>query len=199
MSQNQTQTETRKQQQQQLAELNRQALEAAHQLTLASVRGFEKLMQLNTQALRATLEDNLARSRSLLELQDTRSLNEALSGSMAPSADRVAAYTQHVFNISQETAAELQQIIEKQFNDTSLQLNTAMDALSKAVPGNFDSLVPLVKNVVDSANTAFEQLNKATRQMVEVVEKQGSKAEAQPAKDPKPSPAPATPASSRSK
>lgn len=173
-----TQTLTVPAQAQSFAELNRQTLETAHQLSLAAFSGFEKLMQLNTQAVKANWDEQMCRASAMLEARDAQSLNETLTRGFTPASEKLASYTQHLFNISQETAADMQKILEKQFGEQGRQLNAAVEKMSKSVPNGFENVLPIFQSAVDSANNVVDQYNKTTRQVAEMAEAQFNEAAA---------------------
>jgi hypothetical protein len=92
------------------------------------------------------------------------------AGSAQPATDKFAAYAKHVYEISNETGSEIAKLVEKQFADSNRQLHAAIDALAKSAPAGSEGIVTFVKQAVSAANTAYDQVNKATRQVVEMTE-----------------------------
>ena len=56
------------------------------------------------------------------------------------------------------------------FADSNKQLYSAIDAMAKNAPAGSEGVVNMVKQAVSSANTAFDQVSKATKQVVELAE-----------------------------
>lgn len=156
--------------QDQFVAMHRQSLESAQAIALASFSGLEKLTQLNVQAAKASLEEGVLKGVSLLETRDVRSMTESLSDSGQPANDKVTAYVRHVYEIASETGTEISKVVEKQINENHRQLSAAIDAMAKNAPAGSEGVVTLVRSAVTAANSAFDQVNRATRQAVEMTE-----------------------------
>lgn len=173
-----TQTFTVPPQAQSLFDLNRQAFETAQQLNLAAMIGMEKLFNLNAQAFKAIWEEQISRASALLETRDARTLQEALNSGFTPANEKLASYTQHLLNISHETAADMQKILEKQFGEQGRQISAAVETMTRSVPNGMENVLPIFESAVDSANNVVDQYNKASRQVAEMAEAQLNEAAA---------------------
>lgn len=154
----------------QFVALQRQSLESAQAIAMASFAGFEKLAQLNVQAAKASLEESVQRSMSLLDTKDVKALAESFSETAQPSGDKFSAYARHVYEIASETGAEISKVVEKQFSEGNRQLTASIEALAKNSPVGSEGVVTLVKSAVTAANATWDQVNKASRQVVEMTE-----------------------------
>jgi len=154
----------------QFAAMQRQSLESAQAIALASFAGFERLTQLNVQAAKASLEEGVNKGVSLLETKDVKSLGDTLSESAQPSGEKFSAYARHVYEIASETGTEISRVVERQFSEGNRQMTAAIEAMAKNAPAGSEGVVTLVKSAVTAANSAFDQVNKATRQVVEMTE-----------------------------
>lgn len=154
----------------QFLQMNKTALEVFHSATIASIEGFEKLAALNVQAAKASLDESTDALKSMTEVKDAKQLADIATGSVQPATDKVSAYYKHVYEIANETGTELAKLFEKQFAEGNRQLYAAIDSMAKNAPAGSEGLVTLVKQAVSAANTAFDQVNKATKQAVELAE-----------------------------
>jgi phasin family protein len=154
----------------QFVALHRQSLESAQAIALASFAGFERLTQLNVQAAKTSLEEGVQKGVSLLETRDVKALTDSLAESAQPASDKFTAYAKHVYEIASETGTEISKVVEKQYSEGNRQLSAAIEALAKNAPAGSEGVVTLVKSAVTAANSAFDQVNKATRQVVELTE-----------------------------
>lgn len=150
--------------------LHRQSLESAQAIALASFAGFEKLTQLNVQAAKASLEEGVQKGVSLLETKDVKALSDSLSESAQPAGDKFTAYARHVYEIASETGTEISKVVEKQFSEGNRQVTAAIEAMAKNAPAGSEGVVTLVKSAVTATNSAWDQVNKASRQVVEMTE-----------------------------
>ena len=90
--------------------------------------------------------------------------------SAQPAADKVGVYAKHLYDITSGTGTEIARIVEKQFAESNKQLTASIDAMAKNAPAGTEGMVTLVKQAMSAANNAYEQVNKATKQAVEVAE-----------------------------
>lgn len=154
----------------QFAQMNKAALETFQTIALKSVESFEKLAELNIQATKVSLAESAEQMRALLNAKDPKAVADLAMNSAQPAADKAAAYAKHVYDIANETGTEIAKLFEKQIAESSKQLNTAIDALAKNAPAGSEGVVTFVKSAVSAANTAYDQVNKATKQAVELAE-----------------------------
>lgn len=154
----------------QLVELNKAALETFQAVALKSVEGFEKLADLNIQAVRATLSESSEQLKAVLNIKDAKSLGELSTSGLQPAVEKFGSYARQVYEIGNETGAEIAKIFEKQFAEGNKQFTAAIDELTKNAPAGSEGVVTLVKSAVNAANNAYEQVNKATKQAVELAE-----------------------------
>ncbi|MCC7060205.1 MAG: TIGR01841 family phasin [Burkholderiaceae bacterium] len=154
----------------QFVQMQKSALEVFHSATITSIEGFEKLAALNVQATKASIEESNEALRTMSDVKDAKALADLATGSVQPATDKVTAYYKHVYEIANETGTELARLFEKQFAEGNRQLYAAIDSLAKNAPAGSEGVVTLVKQAVSAANTAFDQVSKATKQAVELAE-----------------------------
>ena len=90
--------------------------------------------------------------------------------SLQPAADKMGAYAKHVYDIASETSGEIARLVEKQMSEGQKQFTASIDAMAKNAPAGSEGMVTLMKSAVSAANTAFDQVQKATKQAVEAAE-----------------------------
>jgi phasin family protein len=154
----------------QFASLNKASFDMMHTAARVSMAGFERLAALNLQAARSSFEESVDMMKSLFEVKDVKSLSELTTTSMQPAADKASAYAKHCYDIASETSAELARLVEKQMADGNKQLFAAIDSMARNAPAGSEGVMTLVKSAVSAANTAFDQVSRATKQVVEMAE-----------------------------
>jgi len=160
----------------QLVALQRQSIESAQAIAMASFAGFEKLAQLNVQAAKSSVEESVQRSMSLLETKDVKALAETFTESVKPSSEKFTAYAQHVYDIASETRAEISKVVEKQFSEGNRQLTASIEAMAKNLPAGSEGVVTMVKTAMTAVHATWDQVNKASRQVVETTDANVAKA-----------------------
>jgi phasin family protein len=154
----------------QFLQIQKTALEVFQTATITSIEGLERLAALNVQAAKASIDESTDALKSMTEVKDAKQLADMATGSVQPATDKVTAYYKHVYEIANETGTELAKLFEKQFAESNKQLYAAIDAMAKNAPAGTEGVVTLVKQAVSAANSAFDQVSKATKQAVEVAE-----------------------------
>ena len=154
----------------QMMQIHRDALHMMQTAAIASINGLEKLASLNMQAARSSLEENAEVAKSLLAAKDVKSLSDLTNTTIQPAAEKYASYAKHCYEIMNETTAELTKLVEKQMADGNKQLYAALDTMARNAPAGSEGVVTLVKSAVSAANTAFDQVSRATKQAVEMAE-----------------------------
>jgi len=150
--------------------LQRQTLDCAQAIAMASLTGFEKLTELNVQAAKASVEESVQTGISLLETGDVKTLTDTFSASAQPAGTKFAAYARHVHEIANETTAEITRVLEKHFSEGNRQLVASIEALARTAPVGADSVTTLVKSAVSAANSTWDQVSKVNRQIAEATD-----------------------------
>jgi phasin family protein len=154
----------------QMVAMHKAALESFQAMAAKSFAGLEKLAELNMAATKTSFEESAEQFKALLEVKDAKAFADFAASSAQPAADKMTAYTKHVYEITSDTGNEIAKLIEKQLTDGNRQLHTAIDALAKNAPAGSEGVVTFMKSAVSAANTAYDQVNKATKQVVEMAE-----------------------------
>lgn len=140
------------------------AVNAAHIL----VGGAEKLLQLNLATLRRAFDDGARTARALSE---ARSLQDAGALGLAePRADAALTYSRSVYEILAGTQADLGKLVEARVADLSHEFMAQLDQATKSAPAGSEAMVAMIRNSVVAANTAYDTLSKAAKQVAEVAE-----------------------------
>lgn len=154
----------------QFANLNKAAFEAFQALTLKSIEGFEKFAELNIAAAKSSVAESTEKIQALISTKDAKGFADLAVSQAQPAAEKLTAYAKHVYDISNGVGTEFAKVWEKQFAESNKQLNSAIDLLTKNAPAGSEGLVTFVKSAVSATNTAYDQVNKATKQVVEMTE-----------------------------
>ena len=154
----------------QMFQLQKVALDTLQAMTLRSVEGFEKITELNIQAMKTSIAESNDQIKALFSAKDPKAFGDMAMTGAQPAAEKAAAYTMHIYEIASQTGTDIAQLFEKQFADSNKQLAAAIEAMAKNAPAGSEGMVTFVKSAVSAANTAYDQVNKATKQVVEMAE-----------------------------
>lgn len=145
-------------------------LETLFGLTQKAFEGVEKLVELNVQVARASLTEAAEHAQAVMSVKDAQELLALQAGLLQPSAEKVAAYSRHVYDIAAATNAEVTKVAEGQIADAQKKFMAVVDTAVKNAPAGTENAVALVKSAVAAANNAFESVHKAAKQAADVAE-----------------------------
>lgn len=154
----------------QILALHKSNLASLQALTASSFEGLEKLTQLNIAAVRSTVDETTSKVKALLDAKDVKEVADLGMSAAQPAGEKIAAYAKHVYDIANQTGSEMAKVIDQHMADGNRQLHAVIDSMARTAPAGTEGIVSFVKQAVSSASTAFDQFNRASRQIVEMTE-----------------------------
>jgi phasin family protein len=154
----------------QFVALQKAALESFQAAAAKSFEGAQKLADLNLAVFRSTVEESADQFRAVFEAKDPKAFANLAAVSAQPAAEKASAYAKQVYAIASDVGGELAKLVEKQVADGNRQMFAAIDAMAKNAPAGSEGVVTFIKSAVSSANSAYDQVQKATKQAVELAE-----------------------------
>jgi len=145
-------------------------LQALFGLTAKSIDGVEQLTALNLQTAKTLLGDAADATAAALSAKDPQALLALRSDALQPSQEKVVAYGRQVYDIVNATKAEFEKVATESAASAQEYLNAAVASVAKSAPAGGENVVALWQSAVATANNAFESVQKAARQAVEVSE-----------------------------
>jgi phasin family protein len=145
-------------------------IETLFGLTNKAFEGVEKLVELNLQVARTALSEAADTTAAAMSVKDAQELLALQAGLLQPTAEKAASYSRHIYDIASSTGAEVAKVAEGQMADAQKKFSALVDTAAKNAPAGTENAVALVKSAVAAANNAFESVQKATKQAVEVAE-----------------------------
>ncbi len=139
-------------------------------LTNKAFEGVEKLVELNLQVAKAALSETAASAKAAFSVKDAQELMALQAGLLQPAAEKAAAYSRHLYDIAASTGAEVTKVAEATTADAQKKFMGLVDTAVKNAPAGSENVVALVKSAVAAANNAFDGVQKASKQAVDVAE-----------------------------
>lgn len=130
----------------------------------------ERLAALNLNAARTLLEDSVSTAKTLLAAKDAQELVGMQATLAQPAFEKAVAYSRSVYEISTQTQDEFSKILDSQYVEMNKNVTSALDKAVKSAPAGSDVAVSAVKSAIAAANSAYETMNKAARQVAEMAE-----------------------------
>lgn len=154
----------------QLLATHRANIDTLFTLGQKAFEGVEKLVELNLQTAKTSLDEVAEHTRALLSVKDAQELVALQTSLLQPSAEKAAAYSRHVYDITSATSAEVGRLAEAQTSEAQQKFLSVVDNAVKNAPAGTENAVVLVKSAVAAANNAFDSVQKAAKQAADVAE-----------------------------
>jgi phasin family protein len=154
----------------QLLATHKANLETFFSLGAKAFEGVEKLVELNIQTAKTSLEEISEHTKAVLSVKDAQELVALHSSLLQPSAEKVAAYSRHIYDIATATGSEVTKVTEGQVSEAQKKFLSVVDNAVKNAPAGSENAVVLVKSAVAAANNAFDSVQKAAKQAADVAE-----------------------------
>jgi len=138
-------------------------------LVNTSLNSGEKISVLTLALARSALTDQFEAGKQLLRSTD---LNDALSlhsSNFQQLIEKLLAYGRNVYGISSETQKDLFSLFEEKQAELNKSAASAIDQFAKS-SSNSNIAAAAVKSALSAANSAFENANKAVRQVAEITD-----------------------------
>ena len=139
-------------------------------LTAKAFEGVEKIVELNMAASKAALAESGENAKALLSVKDAQELMTLQSGLLQPLAEKTAAYSRHLYEITTGTTSEFTKAVEEQAAEAQQKFAGMIDSAAQNAPAGSETAVAVMKSAVAAAGTALETVQKAVKQATEVAE-----------------------------
>ena len=130
----------------------------------------ERLAALNLNTARNLLEDTVAGAKALMGAKDVQELMNIQASLAQPTVEKAIAYSRSIYEIASQTQEELTKVFEAQFAEANKTMTTALDKAVKNAPAGSDVAVAAVKSAIAAANSAYDSMSKAAKQVAEIAE-----------------------------
>lgn len=154
----------------QFAATNKASVETLLTLANTAFASAERLAALNLNTARAILEDSVANAKALLGVKDVQELVGLQATLAQPAVEKAVAYSRSVYEIATQTQEEIGKVFEGQFAEVNKNVATALDKAAKNAPAGSDVAVAAVKSAIAAANSAYDSMTKAAKQVAEIAE-----------------------------
>ena len=148
----------------QIAAANKANMETLFGLTNKAFESMEKIVELNMAAAKAAINDVAESAQAAMNAKDVQELMAVQARLVQPLAEKTAAYSRHLYEITANSTAELGKVMEAQAQEAQRKMGTLVDNMGKNAPAGSEASVAMMKNMVAAANTAFDSMQKAAKQ-----------------------------------
>lgn len=154
----------------QIAAAHKANLETLSGLTSQALQSIEKLVELNMQIAKQSLSDSMSSAKKALEVKDIQQLLAHQAEAVQPMAEKIMAYSRHLYELAHETQASFTKSAEQEFQEGQRKMNALVEDWTKNAPPGSDAAVTAMKQAIASATNVFETSQKAVKQAMEVTQ-----------------------------
>jgi phasin family protein len=139
-------------------------------LTAKAFEGMEKLVELNLQASKAAMAESAQNAQAFMGVKDAQELLAMQAALVQPLAEKTAAYSRHVYDITSGATSEFTAAAEGQAAEGQKKFMAVVDNAAKNAPAGSETAVAVMKSAVSAATNAMESVQKAVKQATEMAE-----------------------------
>ena len=154
----------------QLVAAQKANLETLSSLTNQALQSIEKLVELNMHIAKQSLSDSMTSAKKALEIKDIQQLLAHQAETVQPMAEKIMAYSRHLYDLAHETQNNFTQSTEKELQAGQQKINALVEEWTQNAPAGSDAAVQAMKQAIASANNVYESSQKAIKYAVQVAQ-----------------------------
>ena len=154
----------------QLAAAQKANLETLSSLTNQALQSIEKLVELNMHIAKQSLSESMTSAKKALEVKDIQQLLAHQAEAVQPMAEKIMAYSRHLYDLAHETQNNFTKSAEKEFQVGQQKMNALVQEWTQNSPAGTDVTVQAMKHAIASANNVYETSQKAVKYAVQVAQ-----------------------------
>jgi len=154
----------------QLLALNKANVDAAMRIAGVALASVEKLIGLQMETAKAALAESATSVRTLAAVKDPQDLAALRESVLQPSMEKATAYARGVYGVAASAQSEMTKLMETQVAEFNKSVVTALDKAAKGAPAGAEFAVAALRSAVASANVAYDNISKFSKQVAEMSE-----------------------------
>lgn len=149
---------------------NKAAIDSMLSLANTALASAERIASLNLNTVRSVLDDGVSSAKALLEAKTPQEAAAIQADLAKPGVEKAVAYSRSVYEISAQAQEDLGKTLEAQYADFQKQVAALLEHATKSAPAGSDVAVTAIRSAIGAANSAFENLSKAAKQVKDITE-----------------------------
>jgi phasin family protein len=154
----------------QFAELNKVNVAQAGKIAAIAMENAEKLVKLNLTAAKAVLAQGLENAQAVASAKDVQEVFALRSKITETGVQTALAYSRTLYELASEAQAEYSAVSEEVWSGYTKGVAQWVDTASKNAPAGSDVAVNAFKSTVAATTAAFDQFQRATKQVVSMAD-----------------------------
>lgn len=151
-----------------LISANSAAVNHFHSVANTALAAVESLSALNLGFVRESIENGSKHAQAALSVKSPQEVAELQTKAVQPSAENLVAYSRSVYEISTGAAKEITDLFKGQFDELNKVAQESAVDFAKSSPFGSDIILAAVKQGVDAANTAYSNIDKASKKAADI-------------------------------
>jgi phasin family protein len=148
-----------------LAEISRSAVETASRLTKISLDSAERTLAIQLEYAKGALAQATINARAVTHARDVDQLVKLRAKIAENAVENMIGYSRSLYEVASEAQSEFSKLAEERLATYQKAVVEAVDQATKAAPGASDVAVAAMKSTMAATTAAFDNLNKAARQV----------------------------------
>jgi phasin family protein len=154
----------------QFAELNKANVTQATKLAAIAIENAEKLLNLNLSAAKQALAQGVEGAQAAVAVKDVQELLALRSKYAEASVQSALGYSRNLYEVAAEAQSQFSALAEEAWAGYTKGVAAWVDKASQAAPAGSDVAVNAFKSTVAATTAAFDQFQKATKQVVNLAD-----------------------------
>lgn len=154
----------------QFAEFNKVNVANATKLAALSIENAEKLFKLNMNAARIAFAQGVEGAQAAASVKDVQELLAIRAKYAESGVQSALSYSRTLYDLASEAQAEYTSIAEDSWASYTKGVAALVDKATKSAPAGSDVAVNAIKSTFAASTAAFDQFQKATKQVVNLAD-----------------------------
>jgi phasin family protein len=166
----------------QIAEFNKTNVAQATKFAAISLENAEKFVKFNLGAAKNVFAQTVESANAVASVKDVQDLIELRTKFAEQGVQTAVGYSRHLYELATEAQAEYSALAEESFGIYSKGVAAWVDTASKSAPAGSDVAVNAFKSTIAATTAAFDQFQKASKQVASIADANVRAATAQASK-----------------
>jgi phasin family protein len=154
----------------QFAELNKVNVASATRLAAMSIENTEKLFKLNLTAAKAAFANGVQSAQAVAGVKDVQELVALRAKVAEANVQAAVGYGRTLYALASEAQGNYTAFAEEAWNVYSKNVAAMVDKASKSAPAGSDAAINAFKSTFAASTAAFDQFQRATKQVANLAD-----------------------------
>ena len=154
----------------QVSAIAKAQVDSAIKFATFGIESTEKFVEFQMKYAKVAFGDAVKSAKSVVELKEPTPLAEVKATFVDPTVEKMTAYGKGLYELSSTTQSQFAKLIEEQIGAVNKQVLSMLDTAAKNGPAGTELAVSALKSAIVAANTAYDNIAKATKQAAGMAE-----------------------------